>query len=147
MERHFTSPPWSIELAPGWSAGHRVENRDSVHAEYVAVVPATGDALLRLTTFVLPADYFNNAERWVEMVAQSSRSRGRPVCWVRCGDFTGYLTHFVAGAELLRGWALRSDSFPLDACYRCDVKVRGRDDFAVDAMLGTLRLHGPAAPT
>jgi len=145
MERLFTSPPWSIELAPGWNAERRVEDRNTEHDEYVAVVPATGDALLRFTTRLFPARSGDNAEQWVETVANSTRVRGLPVSSVTCGDFNGYLTYFAAGAESLCGWVLCCGSFVLDVSYTCDVQHRGRDYSTVQGMLNTLRFHGPAA--
>jgi hypothetical protein len=144
MNCPFTSPPWSIELAPGWNAEHRSEFRDGHRDEYVAVVPPTGDALLRFSSQEFPAGGVDDAETWVEHIALINRARGRPVSSVDCGDFTGYLTSFFAGTDLLRGWVLRRHAFPLDACYRCDAKHEGRDDLAVDAMLNTLRYQGPA---
>jgi hypothetical protein len=128
---------WSIDVAPGWNAEIRQESTREEITVFLAVIPATNDALLRLT----PDDrHIMTADKWVEGVARVNRAKGRQVSVARCGEFVGYVVEFDTETEWLRGWALRAGSVPLDATYRCTLKDAGRDDRVVDAMLGSLRL-------
>ena len=131
--------PCSIQFAPGWTAEVRLgaEGDDP----YLAVVPPTADALLRLTTFD-GSRASMDAAAWVDFAAEVHRPRGRPVVPVCCGDFAGYRTPFAPDDERwLRGWMLHADGIPLDVTYTCGEADAGRDDPVVEAMLDSLRLR------
>jgi hypothetical protein len=121
----------------GWTAQLREETLAGETTKFVAIVPETGDALFRLT----PDERGFGAAKWVQNVEELNCMRGRPFQIVQCGDFAGNLVEFIADDEWIRGWAMCAGSIPLDACYRCKLENRGRDDSAVDAMLNTLRLE------
>ena len=143
MNRIDIPGPWSVDLALGWIAVLRADNRNGDPPEYVAVTvgPPTGDAVLQFTGCErLPGGM--QAEQWVESTARINRAKGRPVLVVSFVDFSGYAVRFIAGSEILLGWALRSGQFALDVCYRCKAENSGRDDSIVESMLRSLRFHG-----
>jgi hypothetical protein len=126
---------WTIELAPGWRAEVRHETLTGETTAFLAILPKANDALLRLT----PDERgIMAAAEWVELVGRNHRCLGRIVSALDCGDFSGNVVEFNAGDEWIRGWALCSDSVPVDATYRCKATEVGRDDAAVDKMLSTL---------
>lgn len=141
MPRRFTAFGWSIDLAPEWRAEIRHESAFGETTGFVAIVPRTEDALLRLT---LDERGIMAAAKWVEVVGQTNRIKGRPVSTVRCGDFSGNAVEFKSGDEWIRGWALCFGSCPFDATYRCNASEMGRDDPMVDKMLSTLRIETSA---
>jgi hypothetical protein len=138
MPIKYTFSRWSIELTHGWTAQTREEFVGDERNWFVAIVPETNDAVLRLTP-----DERNmmEAARWVELVATINRAMGRPVSATRCGDLAGCAVEFISSDEWLRGWALAASSFPLDVTYFCRLENARRDDPVVDSMLNTLRLE------
>lgn len=122
----------AIEPATGWTL--------EAHADHVAIVPTSGDAHLRLSSFSVEETGID-ALRWIETATHFNHLRGRPSVAVRCGDFVGQATAFVAGSRWFRGWSLRAEDFPLDVTYSCGEADAGRDDPAVDGMLRTLRFR------
>ena len=141
MSDLFSNVRWWLALAPHWSAEERREVSEGETSDFVAIVPPSGDALLRLTTFD-PVESRLSARKWLSLVARANRAKGRHVTKVQCGDFTGFETGFAACGRAFHGWALRAGTFALDVTYWCETKHAGRDDDAVDAMLGTLRFRG-----
>lgn len=138
MENRFVAFGWSIDLAPGWRAEIRQETLTGEKTAFLAIFPKANDALLRLT----PDERgIMGAPEWVELVGRINRNRGRIVSAFDCGDFSGNSVQLQAGDEWIRGWALCSDSVPIDATYRCKSTVMGRDDAVVDEMLSTLRVE------
>lgn len=138
MAERYTFSRCSIELANGWTAESRVGVAAGDNLEFVAILPTTNDALLRLT----PDERgIMEAMEWVDLVGRINRAKGRSVSVTRCGDFTGCVLAFRADDEWLRGWALSADGLPLDVTYRCKADDAGRDDSVVDSMLNTLRLE------
>jgi hypothetical protein len=137
MDHSPSAIPCSLTLAPGWRAEER---RDAeLDSDFVAIVPPTGEVLLRLSTFDLQRAKIDAAE-WTEVTAGLNRSRGREVMAVRCGDFSGYRTRFAPGdGRWLTGWMLHAGAIPLDVNFDCALQDAGRYDAAVDAMLATLR--------
>jgi hypothetical protein len=132
---YASSEGWSINPAPGWSVEERFEDTHGDRRPHVVVTPPSGDASVRFDTYAperLPA------RTWVEMVAQADRAKGRSVIPVRCGVFTGYEIGSSSGDEWFRAWVLRTGSFPLGAVYRCPAAQTGRDDSALDTMVGSL---------
>lgn len=107
------------------------------HIEYLAIVPQSEDALLRLST---DNRYkrSNDAANWVESFAVIQRKKNRTVVPAQHGEFRGHLVEFEADGEWLRGWALSAGEFPLCVHYRCQTENAGRDDSIVDEMLKTL---------
>ncbi len=138
MAQRYTFSCCSIELASGWTGEARVEVSDGERCEFVAILPQTNDAFLRLTH---DGRGRMDAATWVDFVGQINRAKGRSVSATRCGDYTGYVVEFRACDEWLRGWALYAGESLLDATYRCKAKDTGRDDSVVNSMLNTLRLE------
>jgi hypothetical protein len=128
----------AIEIAPGWTLEE--------HADHLTLMPASGDSLLRLSSFSVE-ETGTDAARWIEVATHFNRLRGRSGVAVRCGDFTGEATKFAAGGKWFRGWVLRAHEIPLDVTYSCAEADAGRDDPTVDAMLQSLKLRGVRRPT
>ena len=109
--------PFEIALAPGW-VGEERQEPDGDKA-YLAVLPSSRDALLRLGSFD-PARAGLDAASWVELAAQVHRPRGRPVVQASFGAFTGYRTEFAPGdGRWLRGWVLCAGSGTGHYLYVC----------------------------
>jgi hypothetical protein len=140
MPPRATFSHWSIEPALGWRVEFRVEVSAGERTDFMAVIPAVEDALLRLT----PDSRGYDAVGWIKAVAQSYRVMGRALSVAQCGDLAGCVVEFSSASEWLRGWALSAGSFPLDVTYRCKLENVGRDDTVVDMMLSTLRLEAGA---
>jgi hypothetical protein len=139
MPTRSTAFGWSIDLAQGWTGEILTDADLGEFTPFLAIVPESKDALLRLS----PDERgIMGAAEWVEAVGWINRAKGRRVTVTRCGDFTGNRVEFRSSDEWLRGWALCANSVPLDASYRCKLADVGRDDQVVDVMLSTLRL-GP----
>jgi hypothetical protein len=138
MANRYAVFGWSIDLAPGWTAEIRQETSLNETTAFLAIVPETGDALLRLTP---DTRGIMGADEWVEAVGQINRAKVRRVTAAKCGDFAGYIVQFGTDAEWLRGWAICAGSVPLDATFRCKAENAGRDDPVVEAMLNSLRLN------
>lgn len=135
MTNRISAFGWSIDLAPGWRAEVRQETLTGETTAFLAILPKANDALLRLT----PDERgIMAAAEWFELVGRNHRYLGRIVSAIDYGDFSGNAVEFNAGNEWIRGWALCSNSVPVDATYRCKATEAGRDDAAVDKMLSTL---------
>jgi hypothetical protein len=133
---------WSIDIAPGWSAGIRRTSSFGEPTAFLAIVPEGNDSLLRLT----PDERgIIAAAEWVESVGRINRAKGRAVSVIHCGDFAGNFVHFRSEEEWIRGWALCSGPSQLDVNYRCKAAAVGRDDEVVDKMLSTLRVEASSA--
>jgi hypothetical protein len=142
MPNRFAAFGWSIDVAQGWIAEIRQETAFGETSAFLAIVPESNDALLRLTP---DERCIVGAGEWVEKVGVINRAKGRRVSFSQCGDFVGNYVEFGSAGEWLRGWALCSNSIPLDATYRCEIGDVSRHDQVVDRMLDTLRLEKSSA--
>ena len=137
MDERIVFSRWSTAIAFGWQYRLETDTANEIPIPYVVLKPPTNDSSLRLT----PDDRGFDAAKWVEAVFHSHRLKGRPVSAVQFKELSGCFVEYASHGEWSRGWALASDSHPLDATYRCSESVAGRDDKVVESMLNTLRLE------
>lgn len=84
----------------------------------------SADANFRRT----PDDRDFDAAQQVERVAKIHRGKKRSVVAVTLGELSGHQVEFATPYEWMRGWALMQGHHPLDATYRCNKMLAGRDD-------------------
>jgi hypothetical protein len=123
-------PWWLLTIVDGWTGEDR--------GDHVAIIPSSGDAELRVTTFD-PGEARLTAEKWIAFCAHADRRKGRRVEPMQSGDFTGHRVEFAAPGLTIRGWALEAGGLPVDVTYRGAPDVADRDRDAVDAMVRSLR--------
>jgi hypothetical protein len=129
--------PFTFHLASGWRT--EAHGAPDGTGEYLAVIPATGTSLLRLSTLD-PELAGGDAAGWVRVAADVHRPRGRTVLPVDCGDFSGFVTRFLSGDRWICGWMLHACDVPLDVTFTREADSASPEDAVVDAMLNTLRL-------
>lgn len=137
---------WSLQVAAGWTvvpsalAPARAPSPDD---DCVAIVPPTGDAALR----IFAGDYSMRGiapEDWVELSRRISKRRGWPPDPWTAFPFVGMHARQPADGVWWRVWCLAAGNIGLNAMYRCEPDVAGRDDSALDGMLRTLECLAPA---
>src|SRR5437899_11609707 len=109
MSRKFPTFSGFIQPPSGWS----VEQQDG----YTAMLNATRDAELRMTTFDVDEVRFD-ATSWLGSVVRANRKLSRALVASEYGPFAGYALEMVALGTRIRGWILRAGSVPLVINYR-----------------------------
>ena len=123
-----------ISLLDDWSA---IKDSDST-SEFLRITNCAHSGYFRLTSVDLQGV---TASDWIEFANHANRTKTRTVSPIVFGQLEGYEVEFVSREDWIRGWVLEYQGIPLDACYRCDLKARGRDDAEVNTMLNSLQIQ------
>jgi len=135
MSSKFPPFPGSIQPPPSWSV--------EAHDGYVAMIPATRDAELRITTFDV-AEVRLDTSIWLASVVHANRKLGRTLVASEYGPFAGYAMENVALGTRIRGWFLRAGRVPVVITYLARESLGDRDEVLVQKALETLSLVSAA---